>query len=234
MMVYRILFIAISILAISCQSRERKVGSETSVEDNSDQMNVESDKSDDSRKRIVCFGNSLTAGYGLEGGQSFPSLLQKRIDSLGLPYQVVNAGVSGETTSGGLNRIDWILNQPVEIFILELGANDVLRGLDLSETRANLQGILDRVKQKYPGSKLIIAGMKAPPNMGQAYVTEFEQIFSDLAKKNNADLLPFLLEGVAAQPELNLPDGIHPNVDGQKVVMENVWGVLAPHVEATF
>lgn len=178
------------------------------------------------KKNIVFFGNSLTAGYGLSPEQAFPSLIQKKIDSLNLPYTVVNAGVSGETSSGGKTRIDWILQQPVDIFVLELGANDGLRGIPLSETRKNLQGIIDSVKTKYPHAKLLFAGMQIPPNMGQKYAGEFRDMFSELASKNSMALIPFLLEGVGGEPDLNQPDGIHPNEKGSPIVAENVWKEL--------
>lgn len=175
------------------------------------------------KKTIVFFGNSLTAGYGLSPKQAFPAIIQRKIDSLNLPYQVVNAGVSGETSAGGKSRIDWILKQPVDIFILELGANDGLRGIPLSETRKNLQEIVDRVKAKYPATKLLFAGMEIPPNMGQRYTTEFRNIYTELAEKNNMELVPFLLEGVGGEPELNLEDGIHPNEEGHQIVAANLW-----------
>ena len=178
------------------------------------------------KKTIVFFGNSLTAGYGLSPEQAFPSLIQKKIDSLGLPYQVVNAGVSGETSSGGKTRIDWILQQQVDIFILELGANDGLRGIPLSETRKNLQDIIDSVKTKHPQAKLVFAGMQIPPNMGQSYATEFRNMFGELAAKNSMTLIPFLLEGVGGEPDLNQADGIHPNAKGSLIVADNVWKVL--------
>src|SRR5436190_11737884 len=177
-------------------------------------------------KTIVFYGNSLIAAYGLSTEQAFPALIQKRIDSLGLPYQVINAGVSGETSSGGKTRIDWILREPVDIFILELGANDGLRGTPLSETKKNLQDIIDKVKEKYPDSKLVFAGMEIPPNMGQAYTTEFRNIYTDLAAKNKMTLIPFLLEGVGGEPELNQADGIHPTAEGHLIVAENVWKQL--------
>jgi len=178
------------------------------------------------KKSIVFFGNSLTAGYGLSPEQAFPALIQKKIDSLGLPYQVINAGVSGETSSGGKTRIDWILREPVDIFILELGANDGLRGTPLSETKKNLQDIIDKVKEKYPDTKLVFAGMEIPPNMGQAYTSEFRNIYTDLAAKNKMTLIPFLLEGVGGEPELNQSDGIHPTAEGHLIVAENVWKQL--------
>jgi acyl-CoA thioesterase-1 len=178
------------------------------------------------KKTIVFFGNSLTAGYGLSPEQAFPAIIQKKIDSLGLPYQVINAGVSGETSSGGKTRIDWILREPVDIFVLELGANDGLRGTQLSETKKNLQDIIDKVKTKYPDSKLVFAGMEIPPNMGQAYTTEFRNIYTELAAKNKMTLIPFLLEGVGGEPALNQADGIHPTAEGHLIVAENVWKQL--------
>ena len=179
-------------------------------------------------KTILFFGNSLTAGYGLELSQSFPTLIQQKIDSAGLKYKAVNAGVSGETSAGGNSRIDWILKQPVDVFVLELGANDGLRGIPVEETRKNLQAIIDKVKAKYPEAELVIAGMQVPPNMGQQYASNFKSMFPDLASKNDMKLIPFLLEGVGGIRELNLPDGIHPTAEGQKIVAQNVWSVLQP------
>jgi acyl-CoA thioesterase-1 len=175
------------------------------------------------KKSIVFYGNSLTAGYGVSPSEAFPAIIQKKIDSLSLPYNVINAGVSGETSSGGKTRIDWILREPIDIFILELGANDGLRGTPLSETKKNLQDIIDKVKTKYPDTKLVFAGMEIPPNMGQAYTTEFRNIYTDLAAKNKMTLIPFLLEGVGGEPELNQADGIHPTAEGHLIVAENVW-----------
>ena len=179
-------------------------------------------------KTILFFGNSLTAGYGLEPVQAFPSLIQQKIDSLGLPYTAVNAGVSGETSSGGNSRIDWILKQPVDVFVLELGANDGLRGIPVSETRKNLQSIIDKVKAKYPGAQLVLAGMQVPPNMGAAYTAEFRTMFPELAQKNGMTLIPFLLEGVGGEVSLNQSDGIHPTAEGARIVAQNVWKYLGP------
>lgn len=179
------------------------------------------------KKSILFFGDSLTAGYGLEEEESFPSLIQERIDSLGLDYTVINGGLSGETSAGGKGRIDWVLRSDIDVFVLELGANDVLRGLDLDETEKNLRSILDAVKAKHNDIPLIIAGMQAPPNMGAEYTSQFVGIFSKLAKEYKAGLIPFLLEGVAGNPELNLADAKHPNALGQYIVRENVWKVLA-------
>ncbi len=182
-------------------------------------------------KIILFFGNSLTAGMGLNPEEAFPAIIQQKLDSLDLAYTTVNAGLSGETTSGGKNRLSWVLNQNVDIFVLELGANDGLRGIPLQETRSNLQAIIDAVKQKNPDTQIVLAGMQIPPNMGPDYTTEFRRIFPELAAKNNAALIPFLLEGVAGIPELNLPDGIHPSTEGQQIVANNVWEILEPLVQ---
>lgn len=179
-------------------------------------------------KTIVFFGNSLTAGYGLSPSEAFPALIQNKIDSLGLPYKVVNAGVSGETSTGGNSRIDWILRQPLEIFVLELGANDGLRGIPLSQTKESLQSIVDKVKAKYASVKLVLAGMQIPPNMGPDYTTEFKKIYSELAEKNKMVLIPFLLEGVGGEEKLNQADGIHPTAEGHKILAENIWKELQP------
>jgi len=168
----------------------------------------------------------LTAGYGLAPEQAFPALIQNYLEEKGIAVKVVNAGVSGETTAGGLSRINWVLNQHVDIFVLELGANDGLRGLPLNQTVSNLQQIIDQVKKANPEVEIIIAGMMVPPNMGQQYSNEFKRIFPDLAEKNKLGLIPFLLEGVAGDPELNLPDGIHPNVEGHKIVAGNILKIL--------
>jgi len=188
--------------------------------------NVKESITNTKTKTIVFYGNSITAGYGVSPSEAFPAIIQKKIDSLGLPYQVINAGVSGETSSGGKTRIDWILREPVDIFVLELGANDGLRGTLLSETKKNLQDIIDKVKAKYPDIKLVFAGMEIPPNMGQAYTTEFRNIYTELATKNSMTLIPFLLEGVGGEPELNQADGIHPTAAGHLIVAENVWRQL--------
>lgn len=177
-------------------------------------------------KTIVFFGNSLTAGYGVEPSEAYPALIQNTIDSLKLNYKVINAGVSGETSAGGNGRIDWILRQHVDVFVLELGGNDGLRGIPLSETKKNLQAIIDKVKAKYPGVKIVLEGMQIPPNMGQQYATEFKNIYPELAAKNNAALIPFLLKNVGGDAKLNQQDGIHPTPEGHKIVAQNVWEVL--------
>lgn len=178
------------------------------------------------KKTILFFGNSLTAGYGVDPSEAYPALIQDRIDSLHLNYKVINAGVSGETTSDGNSRVDWILKQPVDIFVLELGGNDGLRGIPLSVTEKDLQAIINKVKAKYPGSKIILEGIQIPPNMGQDYTTQFRKIYPQLASKNKIELIPFLLKGVGGNPKLNQRDGIHPTAEGHKIVAENVWEVL--------
>jgi acyl-CoA thioesterase I len=177
-------------------------------------------------KTIVFYGNSLTAGYGVDPSEAFPALVQEKIDSLQLPYKVINAGLSGETTAGGKGRIDWILRQPVNIFVLELGGNDGLRGIPIAETSRNLQAIINRVREKYPDARIILAGMQVPPNMGRNYATAFRVVFQQLAARNNLELIPFLLENVGGVSSLNQGDGIHPNPAGHKIVAENVWRVL--------
>ena len=179
-------------------------------------------------KIIVFFGNSLTAGYGLKDDESFPSILQDRIDSLELNYKVVNAGLSGETSAGGDRRIEWVLKQPMDIFVLELGGNDMLRGTDPEATIKNLSSIIEKVREKNPNIPIVLAGMIAPPNMGQTYIDAFANIYPTLAKKYDLTLIPFFLEGVAGDPDLNLLDRIHPNAEGQKIVANTVWKYLEP------
>lgn len=182
----------------------------------------------DGQKTILFFGNSLTAGYGVEPAQAFPALVGRHLDSVGLKYKVVNAGLSGETTAGGKSRIGWVLRQPVDVFVLELGGNDGLRGIPLKSTRANLQAIIDTVRRKCPDAKLVLAGMQIPPNLGPEYTRQFREIYPELAEKNGAVLIPFLLEGVGGVPRLNQPDGIHPTPAGHRIVARTVFRVLEP------
>lgn len=179
-------------------------------------------------KVVLFYGDSLTAGYGLSVEEAFPAIIEKRLNQKGKAIKVVNAGLSGETSAGGLNRLEWVLKQPVDIFVLELGANDGLRGLPLEQTQKNLQAIIDKVSTKYPKVKIVIAGMLVPPNMGPDYTASFRKIFPEIAKKNKATLIPFLLQGVAGDEKLNIADGIHPNVEGHKIVAENVLKVIEP------
>jgi acyl-CoA thioesterase-1 len=177
-------------------------------------------------KSILFFGDSLTAGYGLSTEEAFPALIEKELNSNSKKVIITNAGLSGETSAGGLARIDWVLRQPVAIFVLELGANDGLRGLPLDQTRKNLQAIINKVKAKNPNVSIVLAGMMVPPNMGKNYSDEFKNIYPDLAKKNNATLIPFLLAGVGGDEKLNQADGIHPNAAGHQIVAKNVSNVL--------
>lgn len=206
-------------MMIACNSGTKQV--KTEKEKNmSDTM--------ETRKTILFFGNSLTAGYGLDDpSEAFPSVIQQKLDSLNLPYKAVNAGLSGETTAGGLSRINWLLKQKIDVFVLELGANDGLRGIPVSETKKNLQSILDTVKARFPEAKQILLGMKVPPNMGETYASDFGKIFPELARENAIAMVPFMLEGVAGNPALNLKDGIHPTAEGYKIVADNVWEVLS-------
>jgi acyl-CoA thioesterase-1 len=176
---------------------------------------------------ILFFGNSLTAGYGIDISAAFPALIQKRIDSLGFDYTVVNSGVSGETTATGVNRVDWVVSQtPPDIFVLELGGNDGLRGIAVTETKKNLEAIIDKVREKNPDAAIILAGMMVPPNMGPKYSKEFLEIYPAVAKAKKVKLIPFLLDKVGGEKELNLEDGIHPTEEGHKIVAETVWGTL--------
>ncbi len=179
-------------------------------------------------KTILFFGDSLTAGYGLSQEDAFPAHVESILTKKGIDVKVVNAGLSGETSAGGLSRIDWVLRQKIDVFVLELGANDGLRGLPLDQTRSNLQAIIDKVKTKNPDVKIVLAGMMVPPNLGKEYTTEFKGIYPGLAKKNKATLIPFLLDGVAGDNKLNIADGIHPNVEGHKIVANTVIKIVEP------
>jgi acyl-CoA thioesterase I len=181
---------------------------------------------------VLFVGTSLTAGYGLAEEQAFPARVQEKIDSAGLPYRVINAGVSGETSAGALRRLDWLLRQPFEVLVLETGANDMLRGQDPDSTRATIETIVARVRARQPEATIVLAGMLALPNLGREYRERFESIYPELARQKDLTLIPFLLEDVAAEPELNLADGIHPNEAGQRRVAETVWTAIAPILEA--
>jgi acyl-CoA thioesterase I len=222
--IFSFLFFSLLFLS-SCSENKKDDSPESTATTKSDTTAAEKQE-----KTILFFGNSLTAGYGVEPAEAFPALIQDKLDSLDLPYKVVNAGVSGETTSGGNSRIDWVLRQPVDVFVLELGGNDGLRGIPLTETRKNLQAIMDKVKAKYPDVKIILAGMQVPPNMGGTYAREFRSLYPELATKNNVALIPFLLEKVGGERKLNQSDGIHPTPEGHKIVAENVWEVLEEEV----
>ncbi len=217
-------FLLVFIL-ISCGNDSK---SKTTVEGSENAVTETEASEKTSTKTILFFGDSITAGYGLDDTEdAFPGIIQDKIDSLGLNYTIINSGVSGETTAGGRSRIDWILNQDIDIFVLELGANDGLRGVPIAETKANLQAIIDAVKTKTPGTKIILAGMQLPPNMGQEYASQFKAVFPELAAENNIELIPFILKDVGGVANLNQKDGIHPTAKGHRVVAENVWEILS-------
>ncbi len=180
------------------------------------------------RPSVVFLGTSLTAGLGIEPEQAYPALIQQKIDSAGLAYRVINAGVSGETSAGARRRIDWLLREPMAVLVLETGANDGLRGLSPDSLRANIQAVFDRAKEISPPPKLVLVGMRVPPNYGRAYTEAFQAVYPELARENDAELVPFLLDGVGGIPGLNQADGIHPTAEGQQVIAETVWRVLEP------
>lgn len=218
-----IIALFIAILATGCGSKQSS-DDKTAADVGGKQKE---NNTDSAKKTILFFGDSLTAGYGLDDpSQAFPGVIKSRIDSLKLPYNVVNAGVSGETSAGGLARIDWVLKQKIDVFVIELGANDGLRGTAVKETEKNLQAIIDKVKAKYPKAKILLLGMQVPPSMGATYVSAFKSLFPALTTKNRLGLVPFLLTGVGGEPTLNQADGIHPNPEGAKIVANNVWKVL--------
>ena len=220
---FRYFFLVALLFACGERSTEKNRANSNSESNSNTEIVITEEK-----KVIIFFGDSITAGYQLDPEEAFPARIQERLDSLQLDYTVINAGLSGETTTGGRNRINWILNQKADIFVLELGANDGLRGIPLSETRENLQAMIDMVWAKNADTRIILAGMQIPPNLGQDYTAEFRQLFSELAEINKIPLIPFLLEGVAGIPELNLEDGIHPTPEGHVILADNVWKVLEP------
>ncbi len=177
---------------------------------------------------IVFFGDSLTAGFGLDPDEAYPALVQKKIDETGRPWRIVNAGLSGETTAGGLRRLDWILRQRMDVFVIELGGNDGLRGIPPETSRSNLQTMIERIRAKHPRVTIVLAGMQLPANMGPEHTRRFAAIYPELAKANQAVLIPFLLDGVGGIPSLNQADGIHPTAEGHKIVAATVWQALQP------
>lgn len=210
----------VSLLLLSACTSDQKTN-ETKSE-----MNV---TSSDTLKTILFYGNSITAGFGLEEEESFPGRIQQKIDSLNLPYRVINGGLSGETSASGLSRLDWYLEEEPAIFMLELGGNDGLRGIPLSETKKNLRSIINTVRDQYPSTNIILAGMEIPPNMGPEYTEEFRNIYPEIAREYpDIIYIPFLLEGVAGNRELNLPDGIHPTAEGHRIVTATLWPYLKP------
>jgi acyl-CoA thioesterase-1 len=224
MKIYFNSFIALLFILLSACGTNKK--SEKKPEKEESPVVIEKEEE---RNNIIFFGNSLTAGYGVEAKEAFPSLIQKRLDSLDFDYNVINAGVSGETTASGLSRVEWVVKrQPVEIFVLELGGNDGLRGIKPEETDKNLRAIIDKVREIHPEVKILLAGMMVPPNMGQTYAEQFQKVFPIIAEEKEVNLIPFLLKDVGGEADLNQPDGIHPTPEGHKIVAETVWEQLAP------
>ena len=184
------------------------------------------------RKTIVVLGDSIAAGSGVEPTEAFPNLLQEKIQEKQLPYEVVNAGVSGDTTASGVRRMPWLLKRPIDILVVELGGNDGLRGIAPEETRANIEKIISLAREKHPTIRIVLAGMQMPQNMGNDYNQKFRALFPAVAKEKKTALVPFLLEGVGGKAELNQPDRIHPNPAGHKIVAANVWAILQPLLTA--
>jgi acyl-CoA thioesterase-1 len=180
----------------------------------------------DARGRVVFLGTSLTAGLGLDPSQAYPALLQRKIDSAGLPFVSVNAGVSGETSAGARRRIDWLMREPASMLVIETGANDALRGLDVDSLESNIQAIIDRAREQSPPPRIVLVGMRAPPNLGSEYARRFGEVYAELARRNDLPLVPFLLEGVAGVDSLNQADAIHPTAAGQRRIAETVWGAV--------
>jgi acyl-CoA thioesterase-1 len=212
--------LGLMITAISCggSGNKNREATKKTENGNGEQVVANSDE-----RVILFFGNSLTAGMGLDPEEAFPSFIQDKLDSLGYNYTVVNAGLSGETTASGRNRLPWVLTQDVAVFVLELGANDGLRGIPLEETRSNLQAMIDQVQEENPGTPIILAGMQIPPNMGPEYTSDFRDIFPELADEYNIILIPFLLKDVGGVAELNQDDGIHPTREGHRIIANNIW-----------
>ena len=228
--------VLLSVLAMACRGRDATRDTATSTKPpgptESPAVVESAPAPPDGRGTILFLGTSLTAGLGLEPDSAYPQQIQRKIDASKLPYQVVNAGVSGETSAGLLRRLDWVLRRPADVVVVETGANDGLRGLPVSATRATIGNVLARIRRERPNAKILLVQMEAPPNLGPEYTSAFHAMFPDLAREHGATLLPFLLEGVAGEPRLNQSDGIHPNNEGEKIVAENVWRVLRPMLQS--
>lgn len=226
--------LVLSALAMACGGRDAPRDTATSTKPSNaaeSPVTTEADTSPpalDGRRTVLFLGTSLTAGLGLDPDSAYPQLIQRKIDASSLPYQVVNAGVSGETSAGLLRRLEWVLRREAEVIVVETGANDGLRGLPVTATRATIANVLTRIRRDRPNAKILLVQMEAPPNLGQEYTSAFHTMFAELARAHGATLLPFLLEGVAGEPRLNQNDGIHPNNAGEKIVAANVWRVLQP------
>jgi acyl-CoA thioesterase-1 len=217
--------VALAALIVGCGAPESNGSAQTS-------SNPAASAEDDvaGQKRVVMFlGTSLTDGYGLEREQAYPALVQEKIDSAGLRWEVVNAGLSGERSAGALQRVQgWLLKQPFDVLVIETGANDMLGGLPVPALRSNIQGIIDTVRAARPGARIVLVGMLAAPNLGRTYVDGFNRVYPELAKENDLPLVPFLLEGVATERDLNISDAIHPNEKGHQIIAGTMWKTLEP------
>ena len=231
-MISRFLIVATALSILFSQQSCKEVSNDAPIKEPLKKEVTQEKKT--TKKSILFFGNSITAAFGLEPNEAFSNLIQEKIDSLGLDYTCINAGNSGETTKGGLARLDWVMKEPIDIFVLELGANDGLRGYSTSETKKNLIAIIRKFKNKNPSSEVILTGMKVPPSMGDKYFLDFENMYSEIAQVEKVNLIPFLLENVAGMKDLNLPDGIHPTAEGHKIVTEIVWKTLYPLLDSDF
>lgn len=221
-----LIFLAITLSFASCQN-SGKSAANSEISANSTPTPTATPGPIEQLPVIVAFGDSLASGYGLPEAQSFTVLLQQKLDQKGHRYRVMNAAIAGDTSAGGVRRIDWALQQEnVKYLILELGGNDGLRGQPVTELKKNLARIIELARER--GVVVILAGMEAPPNLGEEYTRQFRQVYRDLAKQYKLSFIPFVLEGVGGRPELNQPDGIHPNAEGEKIMTENVWRVLEP------
>lgn len=220
-----LLLSAVAVMMLSCSGESSSVAEQEEAE-----AVVQKESAEQSQDIVVLFfGNSLTAAYGLDPEEGFAGLIQSKVDSLEWPVEIVNAGVTGETTATGKNRVDWVLErQRVDVFVLELGANDGLRGIPVEETERNLKAIIEKVREHHPSAEIILAGMMVPPNMGEEYSNDFQSVFPMVAEEKNVELIPFLLKGVAGETDLNLEDGIHPNKQGHRIVASTVWNFLEP------
>jgi acyl-CoA thioesterase I len=220
----RVAALPLGLLIFGCGTPESNLGGPGSAPDGA----LREEKAPE--RRVVLFvGTSLTDGYGLERDQAYPAHVQARIDSAGLPWEVVNAGVSGEKSAGALQRLrGWLLRQPFGVLVVETGANDMLQGADLDSLRANLQAIVDTVREARPDARVVLVGMRAAPNLGRPYVERFDRIYREVAEENGLPLVPFLLDGVAGERDLNLADAIHPTEEGHRRMAETVWETLEP------
>lgn len=234
----RLIYLLLVAILVGCSSKDdasapqdsstARIDTSETVTDRSGPATGNDTSTDSSRIRVVLLGDSITAGLGVDPDSAYPALLQDRIDRAGLNARIVDAGISGDTSTGGLNRIDWLLEDGVDILVIELGGNDGLRGIDPELTRRNLAGMIERTRQQAPDARIILAGMMVPPNLGHEYTDEFRRMYPELAEEYDTELIPFILEGVGGVDSMMQSDGIHPNTPGHGRTAENVWDVLEP------